>query len=857
MSRNVKMESSSQAQTHPQSQPDNASRSTTAIPDLVIETLGRGVKELVQAINKIEQLGITKVAGDTPKIVVIGDQSTGKSSVINAISGIQVPRSSGTCTRCPMQITLTENKEPNARWRCEVSLRQEFWYDGNRASYPAGQKPPHFYPWDENETPETTHFKTVYNKRELQHVIYQAQLATLNPGSDPMTFVPMQAAAGIGGGHYEVEFSPNLVCLDISAPNLPNLSFYDLPGVIAQLEHGQDLSLIKLVKQLVKRYISKDNALVLLACSMENDIHNSSSAGLLRKYGAIDRCLGILTKPDRLPRGDPVDRWEGILQGEAFQLGHGYHVVRNPSQAELDSGVDHAGARRLEAEWFSNMRPWCDRFLRFNDRFGTEKLQDKLSQMLAIQILQSLPHIRERVQEQLSKIDAELLHLPEPPTTDALRIVLDAINNFTAKVSKQMEGEHPENQFRLVWKGLRAQFREGITAQRPTMLVRTAGDVKDARERRATSAMPQSQNSSFIKQKDVISIDDSDNERAASVQQTPTKKRKLASDTPSSRRGQIGDEYTMRFDLEFIRTTLDDLSSSDLPGEIDPRAVNHLRLLTIQHWEKPTKTFLDGLHTALRSTLNQALDDTLRAWKTTELSRETAHLTESFFNMAFTEQRDMAVPRALKLERHKPMTENRVALESNEKKELEIFQNARILARTNAYFDELDATTQKQTSRVERQRKANDVSFRSQLGPDPFAREVEAMSKIRGYYNLASMRYVDAVVMGIQVELFEKLKEGLREELTTVLGIAGENVQDTCARLLAEDPARELRRRALKADKEKLVAALNCLQELDQKYQQGMPATHPTSNGLNGSGPVQAGPSRQAPLEDDMEMNEA
>ncbi|EOD44506.1 putative dynamin family protein [Neofusicoccum parvum UCRNP2] len=685
------MESSSQAQIHPQSQADNASRSTTAIPDLVIETLGRGVKELVQAINKIEQLGITKVAGDTPKIVVIGDQSTGKSSVINAISGIQVPRSSGTCTRCPMQITLTENKEPNARWRCEVSLRQEFWYDGNRASYPAGQKPPHFYPWDENETPETTHFKTVYNKRELQHVIYQAQLATLNPGSDPMTFVPMQAAAGIGGGHYEVEFSPNLVCLDISAPNLPNLSFYDLPGVIAQLEHGQDLSLIKLVKQLVKRYISKDNALVLLACSMENDIHNSSSAGLLRK---------------------------------------------------------------------------------------------------------------ERVQEQLSKIDAELLHLPEPPTTDALRIVLDAINNFTAKVSKQMEGEHPENQFRLVWKGLRAQFREGITAQRPTMLVRTAGDVKDARERRATSAMPQSQNSSFIKQKDVISIDDSDNERAASVQQTPTKKRKLASDTPSSRRGQLGDEYTM-------------------------------------------------------STLNQALDDTLRAWKTTELSRETAHLTESFFNMAFTEQRDMAVPRALRLERHKPMTENRVALESNEKKELEIFQNARILARTTAYFDELDATTQKQTSRVERQRKANDVSFRSQLGPDPFAREVEAMSKIRGYYNLASMRYVDAVVMGIQVELFEKLKEGLRNELTTVLGIAGENVQDTCARLLAEDPARELRRRALKADKEKLVAALNCLQELDQKYQQGMPATHPTSNGLNGSGPVQAGPSRQAPLEDDMEMNEA
>lgn len=876
MSRTVKMEASSQAL----SQADHQSRSSkseiltvntsltdkaTALPDsIAIENLGRGVKELVQAINKIEQLGITKVAGDTPKIVVIGDQSTGKSSVINAISGIQVPRSSGTCTRCPMQITLTENKETNARWRCDVSLRTEFFYDARAAYLPSG-KPPPFFPWGELEQPETTLFKTVSNKKQLQHVIYKAQLATLNPGTDPLTFVPFEPSTDIGGGQYEVEFSPNLVCLEISAPGLPNLSFYDLPGVISQTENTEDLSLIKLVKQLVKRYVSKDNALVLLACSMENDIQNSSSAGLLRKYGAIDRCLGILTKPDRLPRGDPVDRWEDILRGESFQLGHGYHVVINPSQAELDKGMDHAAARAKEIEWFSKMKPWADRFLPFSDRFGTEKLQDKLSQMLAIQILKSLPSIHERVQEQLSKIDAELAHLPEPPTTDALRIVSDTINKFTDKISRQMEGDFPENQFRLVWKALRNDFREGITAQRPTMLVKTPRDFQHAKAR-SNSVMMQNQSqttsqasSSFSRPRDVISIDDSDTERAPSVQPTPTKKRKLPSDSTPSRRGGPGNQYTKRFDLEEIQQTLNEKSSSDIPGEIDPKALNYLRLKTLEAWKHPTKDFLEGLRSALRDTLYQALDDTLAKWRTTELSRETSRLSENFLDSAFIEQRDRAVPRALKLELYKPITENAVALEYNEKQELEVFQNARIQARTNLYFDALDATTGKTTSKTERQRRTNDLNFRyTVLGPDPFAREVEAMSKIRGYYNIASMRYVDTVVMGIQAELFERMKEGLKDELINALGIFAEDNQDTCARLLAEDPAREMRRRGLKADREKLVAALDCLQELDQKYQGGTPTTVSSANGTNGSGSAVAGPSRAIVHdEDDEDMTEA
>jgi GTPase SAR1 family protein len=57
---------------------------------------------------------------DLPQIAVIGSQSTGKSSLIESISGIKFPRASGTCTRCPTERKLSYR---DGEWKCVVSLR--------------------------------------------------------------------------------------------------------------------------------------------------------------------------------------------------------------------------------------------------------------------------------------------------------------------------------------------------------------------------------------------------------------------------------------------------------------------------------------------------------------------------------------------------------------------------------------------------------------------------------------------------------------------------------------------------------------------------------------------------------------
>eukprot|EP00122_Pirum_gemmata_P010033 Pgem_evm1s9269 len=57
----------------------------------------------------------------------MGDQSSGKSSVLEALSGIPFPRGSGLVTRCATQIRLTNGED----WKASVKVVREEQTDGD------------------------------------------------------------------------------------------------------------------------------------------------------------------------------------------------------------------------------------------------------------------------------------------------------------------------------------------------------------------------------------------------------------------------------------------------------------------------------------------------------------------------------------------------------------------------------------------------------------------------------------------------------------------------------------------------------------------------------------------------------
>ncbi len=79
-----------------------------------------------RAIKLMNQLRVCGIEGDLaiPRIAFAGKQSTGKSSLVEALTGVQLPRNHGTCTHCPIQVTTT--RQANVEWKCHLSLRLEY-----------------------------------------------------------------------------------------------------------------------------------------------------------------------------------------------------------------------------------------------------------------------------------------------------------------------------------------------------------------------------------------------------------------------------------------------------------------------------------------------------------------------------------------------------------------------------------------------------------------------------------------------------------------------------------------------------------------------------------------------------------
>jgi hypothetical protein len=81
----------------------------------------------------------------------------------------------------------------------------------------------------------------------------------------------------------------------------------------------------------VREYISDTNALVLLTSTLEVDWAVASNAAeLVAKTNATSRCVGVLTKPDRINDASRYIEAGEALDGSRNPLGHGYFVVKQP-----------------------------------------------------------------------------------------------------------------------------------------------------------------------------------------------------------------------------------------------------------------------------------------------------------------------------------------------------------------------------------------------------------------------------------------------------------------------------------------------------------------------------------------------
>lgn len=628
----------------------------------------------------------------------------------------------------------------------------------------------------------------ITSPEQLEDVLKLAQRASLNPSKDPMKFITSNSDLPMRD---QVGLSPNLVQLDIAGPHCPNLTFYDLPGVFNQTADKSEAHLVRHVRSLLKEYIDPETNIILLACAMENDLENSTAAALTENVR--HRCVGLLTKADRLPVGHPTDSWRAVLNGETFQLKYGYYVTKQPNQAELDRGMNHATAREAEDQFFRTTHPWKSTFAEFQPRFGIPRLQEKLSEILVEQIRANVPRLRKTVDDRLVFIEQRLRGLPEPPGDSSFSIVSNLIAELKARLEKHMRGELPCHTFLNAWlNNICKGFRRNLLESRPTLLFRTQDEV--AEKKRMIS-----QNNG----EEVIEID-----VEVEPVHTPRHKRHASSDltspykkprsenasssfTSTDRTNQsrmfikpepssqpaFYDELTLAaisttsFHIEDVRAIYEQMNTSAVVGTTDHRAEEHLILKSLDHWNHSLDTFVRMTTEHLRGLVSDLCKDLLEPWQSTLLAEELPTIINAFVTDLGAKHREHAM-HLLAAEQLQPASLNDSALTANQYQESRIIREARHKWRAGLYQDkeELSKKNGRMSQGIEREEKLKKIT-EEQLGPDKYADQVSAMGKVRAYYNVASAGLVDSMMKLQRLDLFEHTRLYLIETVVRRLKI--------------------------------------------------------------------------------------
>ncbi|KAF8207751.1 P-loop containing nucleoside triphosphate hydrolase protein [Mycena galopus ATCC 62051] len=378
--------------------------------------LSQGRRRMLDLVNRLHNTGV-QIDIHLPQIAVMGIQSAGKSSLIESISGITLPRAVGTCTRCPTECRLSRS---DAAWSCTVELR----LITDKKGQPLGQA--------RNEP----FGDTILDKSAVEDRIRRAQRAILNPSKPPGSFLD-----DVEEDTTEISFSTNYISLQISGPEVADLSFVDLPGLIASVSRGGNERDIAMVENLVASYISKPSCVILLTVA----------------------CESVLTKPDRIPRGDE-ENWLPLIRNEQKTLENNWYCVKQPSSQDIKQGVTWEEARARENDFFSLTSPWSELDPLYQKYLRTSNLIDRLSSILSDLI--SKRYVRSR-ENTVQKTRETLPQLPKPPSNDAVGEIASLLHGFVGELHKILEGIPRANGLLQVIRPAQEQFRRAIQGTAP------------------------------------------------------------------------------------------------------------------------------------------------------------------------------------------------------------------------------------------------------------------------------------------------------------------------------------------------------------------------------------------------------
>lgn len=168
--------------------------------------------DLLDSVDRLRSQGINKYVS-LPQIIVCGDQSAGKSSVLEAVTGVSFPVKTNLCTRFPIELILRRMPLVSSR----VSI-----------------------------VPHAS--RTAFERASL------AEFHETLDCFDCLADVIEDAKEAMGIHTQGKTFSNDLLRIEITGPDRPHLTIVDLPGLIQSPTNNLTVEDVDLIQDIVGEY---------------------------------------------------------------------------------------------------------------------------------------------------------------------------------------------------------------------------------------------------------------------------------------------------------------------------------------------------------------------------------------------------------------------------------------------------------------------------------------------------------------------------------------------------------------------------------------------------------------------------
>jgi len=330
------------------------------------------MERLLPVVNQLQH--VLGVIGShsipLPQLVVVGSQSSGKSSVLENIVGRDfLPRGNNMVTRRPLVLQLlnsatvlglnSSNAGSNSPGSSASTTSQDATLEWGEFSH----KPGKFTDYSQIKAEII---------RETERLVGQTNTV-----------------------------SPEPIILKLYSPNFIPLTLVDLPGIIKVATRDQPEDIDRQIRDMVLRFISHPSVIIVAVSSATEDIANSEALKIAREVDPEGlRTLGVLTKLDLMDQGTDA---LPIIRNEMIPLKLGYIGVISRSQKDINENKPISESLKAERLFFER-----GPYAQIAHQMGTSYLVRRLNTLLLAYVHRYLPSIREKVIHTLGEAEKEL-----------------------------------------------------------------------------------------------------------------------------------------------------------------------------------------------------------------------------------------------------------------------------------------------------------------------------------------------------------------------------------------------------------------------------------------------------------------